>query len=349
MPSMRTDSDSVLTLRAPGRLHLGFLDPAGSLGRRFGSLGLVIDGIETEVELSASPLDQLIAGSYAIDVNYEIVNGAAAPLAPFAYLQLLREHTGCHMPLRLQLTRVLPPHAGFGSGTQLALAIGRVFARWHGLELSSTTLAHWLARGLRSGIGIAGFDQGGLLVDGGPGPDGMPAPLLSRIAFPDAWRVLVVQDDRHRGLSGAQEKQAIATLPPLPQAQSADICHQVLMRVLPGAASAEFAPFAAGINRIQQLLGVHFAPAQGGSAYTSAAVGRLMQWVADTQPNAATGQSSWGPTGFAILPSQAAAEALVKAAQAASVVEPGLTLRTVAGLNRGASLTETRRLAHAHE
>ena len=337
---MRTDSDSVLTLRAPGRLHLGFLDPAGSLGRRFGSLGLVIDGIETEVELSASPLDQLIAGNEATRAELERAS---------RYLQLLREHTGCHMPLRLQLTRVLPPHAGFGSGTQLALAIGRVFARWHGLELSSTTLAHWLARGLRSGIGIAGFDQGGLLVDGGPGPDGMPAPLLSRIAFPDAWRVLVVQDDRHRGLSGAQEKQAIATLPPLPQAQSADICHQVLMRVLPGAASAEFAPFAAGINRIQQLLGAHFAPAQGGSAYTSAAVGRLMQWVADTQPNVGTGQSSWGPTGFAILPSQAAAEALVKAAQAARVVEPGLTLRTVAGLNRGASLTETRRLAHVHE
>jgi len=251
----------------------------------------------------------------------------------------------------LQLSRVLPPHAGFGSGTQLALSIGRVFAHWHGLQLSSMTLAHWLARGLRSGIGIAGFDQGGLLVDGGPGVDGMPAPLLSRIAFPDVWRVVVVQDDRHRGLSGTQEKKAIATLEPLPQSQSADICHQVLMRVLPGAASGEFAPFAAGINRVQQLLGNHFAPAQGG-AYTSVAVGRIVQFIADAgrelrgadkslEHGAAIGQSSWGPTGFAILPSQASAEAAVQALRAANLLEPGLTVNIVAGLNRGAVLSES--------
>lgn len=339
---MRTDGRRVLTLRAPGRLHLGFLDPAGTLGRRFGSLGLVIDGIGTEVELSAATADEVVAGDASAQVEIERAS---------RYLALLREHTGLHTPLRLQLSRVLPPHAGFGSGTQLALSIGRVFAHWHGLQLSSMTLAHWLARGLRSGIGIAGFDQGGLLVDGGPGVDGMPAPLLSRIAFPVAWRVVVVQDDRHRGLSGTQEKKAIATLEPLPQTQSADICHQVLMRVLPGAASSEFAPFAAGINRVQQLLGNHFAPAQGG-AYTSAAVGRIVQFIADAgrelrgadkslEHGAAIGQSSWGPTGFAILPSQVSAEAAVQALRAANLLEPGLTVSIVAGLNRGAALSES--------
>lgn len=330
---LATDSHRVLKLRAPGRLHLGFLDPAGSLGRRFGSLGLVIDGLATEIELSAASSDEVLAADTAAQAEIDRAS---------RYLKLLREHTGLQMPLRVQLTHVLPPHAGFGSGTQLALAIGRAFAHWHGLELSSATLAHWLARGLRSGIGIAGFDQGGLLVDGGPGADGMPAPLLSRIAFPSAWRVVVVQDERHRGLSGTQEKQAIATLAPLPQVASADICHQVLMRVLPGAASGEFAPFAAGINRVQQLLGAHFAPAQGG-AYTSPAVGRIVQFIADAsaaQDGAAIGQSSWGPTGFAILPSQASAEAVLRALRATRLLEPGLTVSIVAGLNRGAVLSE---------
>jgi beta-ribofuranosylaminobenzene 5'-phosphate synthase len=326
MPVSAADPHRLLTLRAPGRLHLGFLDPAGTLGRRFGSLGLVIDGLATEVALSSAAVDEVVTVEPAAQAELERAT---------RFLQLLREHTGLRAPLRLQLTRVLPPHAGFGSGTQLALAIGRVFAHWHGLALGSATLAHWLARGLRSGIGIAGFDQGGLLLDGGPGPDGLPAPLLSRIAFPAAWRVIVVQDDRHRGLSGPQEKQAIATLPPLPQALSADICHQVLMRVLPGAASGEFALFAAGINRVQHLLGEHFAPAQGG-AYTSAAVGRIVQAI----DGAAIGQSSWGPTGFAILPSQAAAEAAVQALRATRALEPGLTLSIVAGLNRGALLSE---------
>ncbi len=338
---MQTDRGRVITLCAPGRLHLGFLDPAGSLGRRYGSLGLVIDGVATEIELRASATDEIVATEASARVEIDRAN---------RYLHLMREHTGRHAPLRLQLTRVLPPHSGFGSGTQLALAIGRAFARWHGLDLSSITIAHWLARGLRSGIGIAGFDQGGLLVDGGPGADGMPAPLLSRLEFPAAWRVVVVRDDRHRGLSGPQEKSAIATLTPLPQHLSADICHQVLMRVLPGAASSEFVPFAQGINRVQQLLGDHFAPAQGG-AYTSADVGRIVRFIADAgrelrgadksvEPGAAMGQSSWGPTGFAILPSQENADAAVQALKATSLLAPGLTVSVVAPLNRGAVLTE---------
>ena len=111
-------------------------------------------------------------------------------------------------------------------------------------------------------------------------------------------------DPRLQGLSGAQEVGAIAALTPFAEADAADLCHQVLMRVLPGAADGDFAPFAAGINRVQQRLGAHFAPAQGGSPWTSAAVGRLLQWLrAQAGDQAAIGQSSWGPTGFAIVPS----------------------------------------------
>src|ERR1700677_3525904 len=33
------------------RLHLGFLDLAGDLGRKFGSIGLAIDGFATEVRM----------------------------------------------------------------------------------------------------------------------------------------------------------------------------------------------------------------------------------------------------------------------------------------------------------
>jgi beta-RFAP synthase len=249
----------------------------------------------------------------------------------------LRERTGRRDRLVLRLHRVLPAHAGFGSGTQLALAVGRAFALWHGLNIATATLASWLGRGQRSGVGIAGFDHGGLLVDGGPGADGAPAPLLARVALPQGWRIVVVLDERVRGLSGADERAAIAGLSPLPQAQAADICHQVLMRALPAAAEAQFAPFAAGINRVQRVLGDHFAPAQAGSRWTSPAVARLMQWwQASVGDGAAIGQSSWGPTGFAIVPSAAAAQGLVEAAQAAGVVDAALVLRVVAGRNHGA-------------
>lgn len=338
--ALLTDPLAAVTLRAPGRLHLGFLDPAGSLGRRFGSLGLVVDGYETELELSASHTGEVTANGHA--EKGEVARAAEV-------LHLLQRRSGCHAPLQLKLHRVLPRHAGFGSGTQLALAIGRAFAQWHRLDVSTPTLAHWLGRGVRSGIGVAGFDQGGLLVDGGPRADGGPAPVLSRIPLPAEWRVVVVQDNAHEGLSGADERHALATLSPLPRALAADICHQVLMRVLPGAADAEFAPFAAGITRIQQVLGEHFAAAQGGAAFTSPAVGRLIGWIGGAgralqagEPAAATGQSSWGPTAFAILPTQAQAEAVVEAARAANVVAPRLSVRIVSGRNTGASVTDRR-------
>ena len=337
LEALHADIAPSVTLRAPGRLHLGFLDPAASLGRRFGSLGLVIEGFETEVALCAASANQVAAVGLAEQAEIDRAR---------AHLQRLQQHSGRHEPLHLTLLRVLPAHAGFGSGTQLALAIGRAFAQWHGLAVTTPALAQWLGRGARSGIGIAGFEHGGLLVDGGPGGEGAQltsAPLLARLPLPEAWRVLVVQDKAQRGLSGADEREAIASLAPLPQSLAADICHQVLMRVLPGAAGAEFAPFAAGINHIQRRLGAHFAPAQGGSAYTSAAVGRLLEAIGAAGHGAAIGQSSWGPTGFAILPSQAQAEAVLEAARAANAVAAGLTLNIVAGRNGGATLIDSRR------
>jgi beta-RFAP synthase len=337
---MRPEGLDALTVRAPGRLHLGFLDPAGSLGRRFGSVGLVIGGYETAIEFSAAPRDTV----EAVD---EAARGEAERVV--ACVHALREHSGRVEPLRLRILRALPAHAGFGSGTQLALAVGRGFAQWHGLDVSTATLARWLGRGLRSGVGIAGFDHGGLLVDGGPGADGSPAPLLSRLELPDHWRVVVVEHPGHRGLSGTAERQALAALAPLPQSAAADICHQVLMRVLPGAASGDFNLFAAGITRLQQVLGGHFAPAQGGTGYTSHAVGQLVDWLGGSSlrpaagheaatPRAAIGQSSWGPTGFAIVESQATAERLLEGARAAGVMAPALTVRIVPARHRGATL-----------
>ena len=40
-----------VTVTVPARLHLGFLDIDGSLGRRFGSIGLSIDRPVTRVTL----------------------------------------------------------------------------------------------------------------------------------------------------------------------------------------------------------------------------------------------------------------------------------------------------------
>lgn len=317
-----------VTVQAPGRLHLGFLDPSGTLGRAFGSIGLVIDRLETVVELSSAAADVLTGGE---GVAPSEIRRAGA------ILSALRQRTGMPTRLHLHVERALPAHAGFGSGTQMALAVGTAFARLHGLNLQSDQIAAWTGRGRRSGVGVAGFEQGGLLVDGGPGEDGTLAPLLARIAFPTRWRVLLVQDRRHQGLAGDDEVRSIDTLPPFPAAAAAQICHQTLMRILPGAATEHFPEFARGVTQVQSLLGQHFAPAQGGSPFTSEDVGQLIGWIA-ASTTAAVGQSSWGPTGFAVLPSLSVAEALVRTAHAEKRIPAGLELRIVQGRNSGAGV-----------
>jgi len=47
----RTLMPSSVVVTAPARLHLGFLDMHGGLGRRFGSLGLTIEGFATRVRV----------------------------------------------------------------------------------------------------------------------------------------------------------------------------------------------------------------------------------------------------------------------------------------------------------
>ena len=102
------------------------------------------------------------------------------------------------------------------------------------------------------------------------------------------------------------------------------------------------------MTRIQQILGEHFAPAQGGSGFASQAVARAVQWLAAgaDERGAAVGQSSWGPTGFVILPSQERAEALLGAAQVARASEamdldPALSLHIVRGRNHGARVEQS--------
>jgi beta-ribofuranosylaminobenzene 5'-phosphate synthase len=167
------------------------------------------------------------------------------------------------------------------------------------------------------------------------------------MALPEEWRIVVVQDGRERGLAGSDEQSALAALGAMPASHAAAICHEVLMRVLPGAASAEFDIFAVGVSRVQELLGEYFAPVQNGRSYTSAAVGRLMDWVAASAHRAAVGQSSWGPTGFAVVESQGRAEALESAAHTAGLIERGLRLRIVAPRNRGAEIVDLRAMPRA--
>ena len=191
-----------------------------------------------------------------------------------------------------------------------------------------------LDRGNRSGVGIAAFTQGGLIVDGGRDETGAPPPVLSRLPWPEPWRIVLILDEAVTGVHGHGESQAFRDLPPFDAGAAAEICRIVLMQVLPAAVLHEPRGFGEGITAIQRRIGDYFAPHQGGR-YASPAVAEVLQAIAG-QGVPGYGQSSWGPTGFALMPSEQDARTLV-----ASLERPGRLKFVIArGRNEGAAITD---------
>src|SRR6266851_3133678 len=57
--------------------------------------------------------------------------------------------------VRITIDEASPEHAGFGSGTQLGLAVAAALARLHGARVATSDLAKAIGRGARSEIGRA--------------------------------------------------------------------------------------------------------------------------------------------------------------------------------------------------
>ncbi|MBD9363241.1 beta-ribofuranosylaminobenzene 5'-phosphate synthase family protein [Methylomonas fluvii] len=285
-----------VTVIAPARLHMGFIDLSGALGRHFGSIGLALNEINTKLIITAADSLQ--------------VSGPSAERA----LKCTRQFSqllGVSDALNIIIDHAIPEHIGLGSGTQMALAVGAALNAFYGLGLSVREIAQLSDRGARSGIGIGIFETGGLVVDGGRGPDTKTPPMIAQMAVPEDWRFILVFDQRGQGLHGEQEVSAFQQLPPFPQAQAERLCYLLLMQGLPALAECDLDKFGEVITSLQQAVGEHFAPVQGG-VFTSPDVAAAMASLAE-QGAVAIGQTSWGPTGFcAVANPQRAAELLAQ-------------------------------------
>jgi predicted sugar kinase len=123
-------------------------------------------------------------------------------------------------------------------------------------------------------------------------------------------------------------------LPRFGEALAGRLCRLLLMRLLPGLARKDFAAVSDAIAEIQQRLGDYFSPVQNGR-FASPAVAEALSWL-DAAGIAGIGQSSWGPTGFALLDSPARAEAVAASLRQRSGGGAGLEFRIVEGRNQGA-------------
>ena len=281
-------AEDVVFVEAAARLHFGVLDLRGSLGRWFGGIG------------AAAPSPTLLV-SAQMDDAVRVEGDDADRAAEFAG-RFLAFH-GLRQGARVQVHRALPAHAGLGSGTQLALAIGRAIAEVYQIDADAPALAKAVGRARRSAIGTWTFAGGGLVVEGGRRRDrDESGPLVARLQFPPSWRCVVALPPGSPGISGPREEDAFARLPPPPDEEVARVAHLVLMALLPAVAEDDIETFGGALTEVQETTGRWFSSIQGGTFTPGASadlIARMRRWGAF-----GVGQSSWGPAVYGIVNSE---------------------------------------------
>jgi beta-ribofuranosylaminobenzene 5'-phosphate synthase len=323
-----------IKIQSTARLHMGFFDLHGGLGRKFGSIGLSLAA--PSVEISATHTAQLAVSGVALS--------RAEDIAKKFIIQLKHAQFELNAAVKLNIKQTIPEHAGLGSGTQFALAIGTAICKLNGLNLTTAQIAELTGRGGRSGIGIAAFDYGGLLIDGGRvssvacSSEIKVPPLLARYDFPEDWKILLIFDNSQPGIHGEEELAAFKSLPVFPENLAAHLCRSVLMQAMPAIVEQDLAAFGTCIRELQMHVGDYFAPAQG-ARYASKHVGAVLQHL-ESSGVACYGQSSWGPTGFAVFENAEEAHKYMLKLKMI-FTEPSLTFTVCNANNKGAEVVQT--------
>ncbi len=285
-----------IQIAAASRLHFGLLAPNDGCERRFGGVGVMIE--TPSVRLSVSGSKQFLVEGAGGDrvcefaARWAASRGDAAPPA-----------------CRIVIESLPRMHAGLGVGTQLGLCVARTLNEFVGESPASPAeLARSVGRGERSAVGTYGFFYGGLIAEQGKSVDDQLAPLDFQLALPDPWRWLLVCPRDGGGLHGNQEQRAFSEMRGHASSSVGELLSEMHDRLLPAARRGDFVGFSASIYRFGYQSGLNFATVQGG-AYNGPRLHQIVETIR-TLGVEGVGQSSWGPTIFALCPDDSAAHEL---------------------------------------
>ena len=319
------------TVTTAARLHFGFQNLALAHERLYGGVGLALE--EPRLVVEAERADSVVCADQS-----------ATP-----YVQRAVEVLGV-AGARVTVRERYPRHVGLGSGTQLALAAVVAVGRAYGREVDVRELAPALGRGGRSGVGVATFEHGGVVADGGhpterftaePPAEGDWAvpPVIAHHDLPTDWRFVLVVPDADPGQSGADEDRSMRQAVERADPGIADEIATLLTRqLLPAVATGDHRGFGHAAARLGRLNGAWYADEQGG-VYRPPA-GELVERLGDEPRVTGAGQSSWGPAvwGLTDVDSASAARDVGQAALDAAGVDGHV--QVVAPRNRGARVSE---------
>lgn len=287
----------MIEVATPCRLHFGLLAYNPAEARQFGGVGLMVQ--RPRIRVRVRPADDFTAAGPMADraVTFARRFAAESP-APIG---------GVHVDV-LEAPRA---HTGLGTGTQLGMAVARGMAELIDADgLGVDELARLVKRGVRSAIGAHGFFHGGLIIEGGKRDRQTLSPMLVQQPFPQDWPLVLISPARLVGINGVFEKEAFATLDPIPTAVTAELCRLVMFGLLPAVIERDVESFGEALYELQMRVGECFKAAQGG-IYADPQLEDIVRFVRDRGVRG-VGQSSWGPTLYAVAPDPGTAQMLVR-------------------------------------
>jgi len=312
----------------PSRIHLTLIDLNAEIGRVDGGAGIALES--PGLEVFATEAD-----------NIEIIgNSLLAGKMKKAVQALLPAGKG----IKLHIDHSLPDHVGLGSGTQAALSAAVAVNKIYGLGKSVRELAVAVGRGGTSGIGVAAFENGGFILDGGHkfkdkgafSPSSAshvpPGPVLFRRDFPD-WPIVLVMPNG-QGAHDTEEVDLFKKFCPIPLAEVQEVCHVILMQMLPALVEEDLESFGKAINHIQTV------------GFKRKEVELQSQSVLDIKDymrdNGASGSgiSSFGPVVYGIVGSFAEGKRLQQEVQRMLDESVGGTVLLTKARNKGADVSE---------
>ncbi len=274
-----------VTVKTPSRLHFSMIDMRGDLGRIYGSVGVAIDKPRVVLKAKESP---------SIEVKGFRANRVKE------YVETLLVGSGISGGVSIEVLSDILEHSGFGSGTQLALAVGSALSEIYDLSLKTEEIALKLNRSRRSGIGTYAFKHGGFIVDGGHkanGGGGIP-PLLFRAEVPESWLFVIGVPEIPVNTSGSIEANAFKKLEPPPATLIGGISRTILMQMIPAIIEEDIVSFGEAMTSVDFRFGEFWIEVQGGMfshPLIEEGIGFLAQNGA-----LGVGQSSWGPAFYGL-------------------------------------------------
>jgi len=322
----------MIRVKAPSRLHITLIDLNGKLGRIDGGVGIALE--EPSIILEAELIDN------GITVEGDD-SGRALEVAK-RVLSTFNLKGGLH----IRILEKYDEHIGLGFGTQLSLGTAFAITNLHRIHVSPRELAEVVGRGGTSGIGVAAFESGGFIVDGGhtfgankqkqkflpsSASKAPPPQVISRLDFPDDWLVVLAMPKASQRIHGSIEVELFSKHCPIPISEVQALSHIILMKLLTSVAERDIVEFGDAISKIQDI---GFKKIE--LSLQSDKVKKIMKIMAEAGAYG-VGLSSFGPTIYTVVDDKKRAQIIAKATED-GIREIGGRVLITKARNKGAEL-----------